>query len=111
LLQRWLQLLARTAPRRPEVDQHRQLARFLDDVRRKACRGDVLHDRQSRGVAVARGRLDRTIADIGSILAAHAAERIVLVAHIVPFDTSPAHPAPKSSAPACWPACGYQAET
>jgi len=54
-LQRRGELLARTAPRRPEIDQHRLLARFLQHVLGEACRGGVA-DQVCRGRGADAGR-------------------------------------------------------
>ena len=56
LFQRRRELLARTAPRRPEIDQHRLLARFLDARRLgEACGRGVL-DQVCRGRVADAGR-------------------------------------------------------
>src|SRR5205085_1981979 len=89
------ELLAGTAPRRPEIDQHRLFARFLDDVGRKSSRRGVL-DQVSGGWCGAQCRLGGLGAAIlhgGGVLAGIAAElaakRIVVVAHVVALPVAP----------------------
>ena len=83
-LERRLQLLAGAAPGRPEVDQHRLVARFLDDVGGKARGRRVLDRRGGRGGTVWRGLSRGAIADILGILTAHTAERVFVAAHNIP---------------------------
>ena len=50
------ELLAWTAPRRPEIHQHGLLARFLDDIGREARRRHILDGGGCVGAVVPRGR-------------------------------------------------------
>ena len=60
LFQRRLQLLAGAAPRRPEIDQHRLLARFLDDVGGEARGRGVLDDGGGAAAAAGAGAAGRS---------------------------------------------------